>query len=247
MPMEFKEMVTEELKNSVPRCVQDQNGNHVVQKCIETMPSRVGFVVNAFSGNVHHLATHAYGCRVIQRLLEHCKDTPEVKPILNEILHHISLLVRDQYGNYVVQDLLIHGNDGYRRAVGETLKGKLMELSRHKFASNVVEKLFQYGTNDERYAFLTELMTECTPEGYSALLCMVKDQFANYVVQKLLDLSDIPQRIAIVNHIRPHAAMLRRFTYGKHIMARIDRLAETLPKGFEHTDMLGYANYGATR
>ena len=225
MTPQYKEMVATELRGSVPKCVQDQNGNHVIQKCIETMPNEVNFIVSAFKGNVQHLATHAYGCRVIQRLLEHCKSLPRlISPILDEILGHVNMLVTDQYGNYVVQDLLIHGDAKYRYTVSGHLRGSFCELSKHKYASNVVEKIFQYGTAKERFELLDELMGGITSEGYSPFLCMVKDQYANYVVQKLLDLSDDQQRAAIINHIQPHSAMLRKFTYGKHIMSRIDRL-----------------------
>lgn len=49
------------------RCVRDQNGNHVIQKCIECVPSeRIGFIISAFRGQVASLSMHPYGCRVIQ-------------------------------------------------------------------------------------------------------------------------------------------------------------------------------------
>lgn len=62
-------------------CVKDQNGNHVVQKCIEHVASaRTGMIVRAFAGQVLMLSTHPYGCRVIQRLLEHCSVRPRSSP-----------------------------------------------------------------------------------------------------------------------------------------------------------------------
>lgn len=51
------------------------------------------------------LSTHPYGCRVIQRILEHC--TPEqTSPVLNELHHNTETLIQDQYGNYVIQHVL---------------------------------------------------------------------------------------------------------------------------------------------
>ena len=58
------------------KCVKDQNGNHVIQKCIERVPSHlIQFIIDSFTGQVYALATHPYGCRVIQRILEHCSDS----------------------------------------------------------------------------------------------------------------------------------------------------------------------------
>ena len=227
MNPEHRLMTARELHHHVPQCVRDQNGNHVIQKCIETMPTRVQFIVSAFHGQIQTLAAHAYGCRVIQRLLEFCRDSPEITPVLDEIVDNVTALCSDQYGNYVVQDLLIHGSSKFRKKVELKLKGCFMEYSRHKFASNVVEKLYQYGTSAERYQLLAELCEDLGPENISPLVCMVKDQFANYVVQKLLDLSDEGQRRAIVMHMRPHTAMLKRYNYAKHIVVRVERFLES--------------------
>lgn len=60
------EMVAE-LDGSIMKCVGDQNGNHVIQKCIECVPQdRVQFIVSSFFGQVVSLSSHPYGCRVIQ-------------------------------------------------------------------------------------------------------------------------------------------------------------------------------------
>ena len=70
-----KAILVKELEGHVMKCVKDQNGNHVIQKCIERVPPHlIQFIVDAFSGQVYALATHPYGCRVIQRILEYCSD-----------------------------------------------------------------------------------------------------------------------------------------------------------------------------
>lgn len=56
-----------ELDGHVMRCVRDQNGNHVIQKCIECIPENaIQFIVCTFYDQVVTLSTHPYGCRVIQ-------------------------------------------------------------------------------------------------------------------------------------------------------------------------------------
>jgi pumilio RNA-binding family len=51
----------------------------------------------AFTGNVYELATHPYGCRVLQRCFEHASPG-QVVPLLEE-LHGRSLdLMQDQFG-----------------------------------------------------------------------------------------------------------------------------------------------------
>lgn len=52
---------------------------------------------------------------------------------------------------------------------------------------------------------------------------MMRDQFANYVVQKMIDVSEPTQLKKLMNKIRPHMASLRKYTYGKHINAKLEK------------------------
>jgi len=54
---------------------------------------------------VFSLSTHPYGCRVIQRILEHCTQE-QTTPILEELHQQTEQLIQDQYGNYVIQHVL---------------------------------------------------------------------------------------------------------------------------------------------
>lgn len=65
--MELQSQMVTELDGSVMKCVRDQNGNHVIQKCIECVPQdQIRFITASFFGHVVSLSTHPYGCRVIQ-------------------------------------------------------------------------------------------------------------------------------------------------------------------------------------
>jgi len=87
-----------ELEPHILRCVKDSNGNHVIQKVIERVsPDRLGFV-STFIGHVFELASHPFGCRVLQRCLEHLPDV-QTRPLLDELLaNHVPHLMQDQFG-----------------------------------------------------------------------------------------------------------------------------------------------------
>ncbi|MGH0127750.1 UNVERIFIED_CONTAM: hypothetical protein FKN15_035449 [Acipenser sinensis] len=211
-----------ELDGHVLKCVKDQNGNHVVQKCIECVqPQALQFIIDAFKGQVFVLSTHPYGCRVIQRILEHC--TPEqTMPILEELHHHTEQLVQDQYGNYVIQHVLEHGRPEDKSKIVAEIRGKVLALSQHKFASNVVERCVTHSSRSERALLIDEVC--CQNDGpHTALYTMMKDQYANYVVQKMIDMAEPAQRKIIMHKIRPHIATLRKYTYGKHILAKLEK------------------------
>ncbi|XP_058612225.1 pumilio homolog 2 isoform X8 [Onychostoma macrolepis] len=214
--------IVRELDGHVLKCVKDQNGNHVVQKCIECVqPQALQFIIDAFQGQVFVLSTHPYGCRVIQRILEHCTQE-QTLPILEELHQHSEQLGQDQYGNYVIQHVLEHGRPEDKSKIVAEVRGKVLALSQHKFASNVVEKCVIHSSRAERALLIDEVC--CQKDGpHSALYTMMKDQYANYVVQRMIDMAEPAQRKIIMHKIRPHIATLRKYTYGKHILAKLEK------------------------
>ncbi|KAL2557512.1 Pumilio-like protein 1 [Forsythia ovata] len=215
--------MVEELDGHVMRCVRDQNGNHVIQKCIECIPEEhIQFIVTTFFDQVMTLSTHPYGCRVIQRVLEHCEDAKTQCKVMEEILGSVSMLAQDQYGNYVIQHVLEHGKPNERSTIIQELAGNIVQMSQQKFASNVVEKCLAFGDPDERQLLVNEMLGS-TDEN-EPLQAMMKDQFANYVVQKVLETCSDQQRELILSRIKVHLNALKKYTYGKHIVARVEKL-----------------------
>ncbi|XP_069999716.1 pumilio homolog 2 isoform X11 [Penaeus vannamei] len=214
--------IVRELDGHVLKCVKDQNGNHVVQKCIECVdPMALQFIINAFQGQVFTLSTHPYGCRVIQRILEHCTGD-QTSPVLEELHQHTEQLLQDQYGNYVIQHVLEHGKPEDKSKIVGVVRGGVLKLSQHKFASNVVEKCVTHATRAER-AMLIEEVCGYNDNAHSSLLMLMKDQYANYVVQKMIDVAEPAQRKMLMHKIRPHISTLRKYTYGKHILAKLEK------------------------
>ncbi|XP_008781738.2 pumilio homolog 5-like isoform X3 [Phoenix dactylifera] len=221
--LDQKTQLVEELDGHVMRCVRDQNGNHVIQKCIECVPTeRIVFVISAFRGQVATLSMHPYGCRVIQRVLEHCTDDLQNQCIVDEILQSACQLAQDQYGNYVTQHVLERGKPHERSQIINKLAGQVVQMSQHKFASNVIEKCFEHGNTAEREHLLEEIVGQT--EENDSLLIMMKDQFANYVVQKILETCSDKQREILLNRVKIHLQSLKKYTYGKHIVARVEQL-----------------------
>lgn len=67
----------------------------------------------------------------------------------------------------------------------------------------------------------------------------MKDQYANYVVQKMIDVAEPQQRKQLMHKIRPHIHSLRKFTYGKHILAKLEKY---LLKNSEFSAILSGSN-----
>jgi len=207
---------------NVLTCVQNQNGNHVIQKCIERMPvEHIQFVVDALQGHAEELAQNAFGCRVLQRLIEHCTDAEKVSPLLDEILRSVDQMAQDQYGNYVLQHILEHGVEDNRQTIMNVITSNILELSCHKFSSNVVESAILRCSTDESIRVSQAIMGDPSDTN-PPLLTMMRDRYGNYIIQRLLESSLSSHREALLHRLKDQLHQLRKFTYSKHIVQVVE-------------------------
>jgi len=79
------------------------------------------------------IATHQFGFQVIQCAIS-CCTADQVTRIVDELEPQVESLSQDQYGNRVIQRVLIHGRLNDKSRIIKQLRGKFTVLSRHKFA-----------------------------------------------------------------------------------------------------------------
>lgn len=238
-----------EFKNDVVQCIHDANGNHVMQKIVECLSSKakaarssgdaetanffrneIQFIIDDVLKSIAPLSCHPYGCRVLQRILEHCLE-PQKSDILDALQLCHKTLLDDQYGNYVIQHVLQYGRVSDRQSILEIIiAGGLLTLSRQKFASNVVEKLLKYGTPDQRNGVVAAMLHKvhdnsipsADPEGTEIVIFMVRDAYANYVVQTALDVApEGDERRRLLAVLNANVNQLRQYTFAKHIVAKL--------------------------
>ncbi|KAJ4719986.1 putative Pumilio [Melia azedarach] len=248
---EEKNMVFHEIMPHAFSLMTDVFGNYVIQKFFEHgTASQIRELADQLTGHVLTLSLQMYGCRVIQKAIEVVEldqQTRMVKELdghimrcsyrefwsiammqkpncimMDEILQSVCMLAQDQYGNYVVQHVLEHGKPHERSAIIKKLTGQIVQMSQQKFASNVIEKCLTFGTPTERQTLVNEMLGSIDEN--EPLQVMMKDQFANYVVQKVLETCDDQQLELILNRIKVHLNALKKYTYGKHIVARVEKL-----------------------
>jgi len=211
-----------ELDGHVLKCIHDQNGNHVIQKCVELVePENVQFIVEEVVEHAVVLAEHSYGCRVVQRILEYGSNEQK-EPIMRKIMISVRQLINDQYGNYVIQHVVEHGTEEERMVIVDIARNDIFGLSNHKFASNVVERCLQHGSPEQRKELIDLFINGDGPPNASPLSLLVRDQYGNYVVQRILDIAEPSQRQKVVEILREQVSAIKKYSYGKHIIARLE-------------------------
>ena len=216
--------ITKELEGHYAKCIEDQNGNHVIQKLIERLkPGKENNgIYEVVYKNIVELSKHQYGCRVIQTLLKKCNEK-QVTKMLEKIYKDVKELSEDQYGNYIIQYILENQKGKNVDSIYEGLKGNIYDFSIHKYASNVVERALTFGNEKQRQNIINEII-EQDDQVKECLLSMVKDKFGNYVVQKIIEFSTPEMRKNIINRIIMSQSFKKKDGFSKHVINFIEKL-----------------------
>ncbi|KAJ0988608.1 hypothetical protein J5N97_006964 [Dioscorea zingiberensis] len=194
--------------------IKDLNGNHVIQRCLQSLTSEDNkLIFEAAAKHCVEIATHRHGCCVLQRCIAHSVGEHRLR-LVSEVSANGLLLSQDPFGNYVVQFILDSKNQSVIMILASQFEGNYVQLSMQKFSSNVVEKCLKVFGEEGRAKIIAELLSVHHFEQ------LMQDPYANYVVQSALVNSKGPLHTALVEAIRPHASVLRTSPYCKRIFSR---------------------------
>ena len=218
----YLSQITLELKDHFEKCIEDQNGNHVIQKLIERLkPGENNGIYDVVYKNIVDFSKHQYGCRVIQTLLKKCNEE-QVTKMLEKIYKDVKELSEDQYGNYIIQYILENQKGKNVNSIYDGLKGNIYDFSIHKYASNVVERALTFGNEKQRQNIINEII-EQDNQMKECLLSMVKDKFGNYVVQKIIEFSEPEMRKNIIERIIKSQNLKKKDGFSKHVINFIEK------------------------
>jgi len=233
-------------EHRIVRLIRDLNGNHCIQKCLDTY----NVVENApifaeVRAELMTVATHQHGCCVLQRCID--VASPETSAeLLAEIHTNATKLIRDKYGNYAFQYALekhrAAGDQDQADALVQRLKGSFAELMQQKFSSHAVEKCIELASEPVRSAIVEEVIDS------GELSKVAADMFGNYVVQKILTVSrqEQRQRVARLLYNDP---LVRSSQFSKHVVGLCEKAlsGERSERGRRNQQSGDKSGYGGRR
>jgi hypothetical protein len=203
------------LQNRVVELIQDLNGNHVIQKCLNRLTAQQSqFIFDAVGRHCIDVGTHRHGCCVLQRCIDHASGEQKAW-LIRQISNNAYVLVQDPFGNYVVQYILDLNEPIFTEPLVAMFQGRVGQLSKQKFSSNVIEKCLRCAQEPSKDMLIEEMLQ---PAELDRLL---RDSFANYVIQTALDYANPAMKTRLIEAIRPHLPAIRTTPYGRRIQAKI--------------------------
>jgi pumilio RNA-binding family len=181
---EEREALVRELAPCTVELYESPWGNHVLQKIIQVMPTTsLGPIVEDIMRKGYRVvARHKFGCRVIERLIEHSSET-ESGELLDLIVAEAQQLCRHEFSNFVIQSLIEHGSDRRRGMVVQQLLPDLPMLASHRTASHVVQKMLNNCGPEELAAIVSTIFNPAPP---NSLEQIAASRYGSNVVEEML-------------------------------------------------------------
>ena len=171
-------------------------------------------ILSAVGDSCLEISTHRHGCCVMQRCLDAASGEQRAS-LVQQISYCCLTLMQDPYGNYVIQYVLDHCSQNEIDLIVSCPLGRLNNLSKQKFSSNVIEKCLEKANEDLLSRYILEL---CQPTYIRDLL---HDQYANYVLQRAIQVANYEEGLHLVNTLRPHLASIRNTGCGRRIVSKV--------------------------
>ncbi|KAL4503411.1 hypothetical protein ABPG72_001017 [Tetrahymena utriculariae] len=207
---EFIKYILDNQSKTYQTLQNDKFGNYVIQKCLEIFDedhlSQLLILLNATllikpeqklpnltkenQSKDSDLCSDQYGCLIIQKLIEIYKTKPDSKikkqvgQMIEKVINDSHRLAQRQFSNYVVQQIIEKGAPEHKNMLYQNVISKcFISLAMDKYGSNVAEKAIKYAEQDQK----KQIWGLISSNNFNALLNMVNDQYANYVVQRIFD------------------------------------------------------------
>lgn len=169
---------------------------------------------------------HPHGCCVVQTCLDAARNTMQYETLASTIASNALYLMKDAYGNYVVQHIIENGVPRHTTAVVEKIlssRAGISELSQQKYSSNVVESCLKNAEPRPRTQLIRQIFEPSTTE------LLLSHKFGNYVVQCAFAVASTLERETMVEALKPHLPVVLNSTGGRRL---VQRILENMPGAF---------------
>ncbi|MCQ2817688.1 MAG: hypothetical protein MJ252_10525 [archaeon] len=233
----IKKFLSALVPNVIP-LIKELNGTHVVQLFTKTFPSYSDIINKIIVENCHLLAIHRHGCCVLQKYLQ-TSEEEMLLGLIKQLIKNCLDLVVDQFGNYVIQSILLMKNISYGNEITRKITENVCFYAKHKYSSNVVEKCLDHCDGQTKQKLFEKLTQK------ENIQDLILDEHGNYIVQKVLSTQDPETQKNMINAILPLMERISTLNYGERIINRLNMTYPQLKtmrprKGFNPMMKMGF-------
>ena len=221
-------------------------GCRVIQRLLEhCSEAQRASLLSEIMAALDDLCRNSYGNYVIQHVLIH-GGAEQRSAVVHSIRGKLLPLSKHKFASNVVEKAFAYANKRDRDALLDEVMGRdapcreqQQQLQQADVSSAVLLAMVKgqlppllcalracsYRFARDANRMLVRRCCLCCVRRCAVVRCRwCSDQFGNYVIQRLIDVLDEEQKLGLVQRIKRFVPSLKKIPYGKHILAKIDKL-----------------------
>ena len=185
-----KDIIISGIKDGFIKLFFDAFGCHVLEKLLTCFEDEyVNFIYTYIFDNFLNLTNNSNGIYIIKKILTFTQKKELHEKLKSIVKKNAIFLIKQSYGNFVIQ-VIIEIWEDYKE-ITDLFKGHFFPLSLEKYASNVIERCI------EKDKEILENYIKEIIEG-NCISDVMKSNYGNYVVQKVIKLSEGESKMKFV-------------------------------------------------
>ena len=212
-------LLVDELKGHVWDALRCPHANYVLQKGLKVVRAGAAqFILDELlapgTGSIMRAAKHQFGCRVVQRIIEHL-SVPQLVDVFQCLAAEAGKLSRHTYGCFVVRSLLEHGPAGTRHDILLTLARDIETTMCSRHGRAVVADAFALGIEKDQQALAHALIVtgawpRCAHSG---------SRYIPPITNRMLELLPSDQVQAMFDSLTAAELGLKKHRIGRRLLA----------------------------
>ena len=193
-------------------------GNHILQKYLSIVKKKefTNFLYDYIYNNFIPLIRERHGVCVLQKsFLE--ADEEQKKKLLNLILNNLELIMKDCFGNFLIQ-YIFNNLDSLKfediLPIVKKLEENIVDYCKCRFSASIIEKCFERGNPEISGHIIKNLFDN----HLDSIIDILVNPFGFYVIKKSLKIQDENYKRKIIKFIWSNKDKLCSTSYGNKII-----------------------------
>ena len=200
--------------------INDLNGTHIIYKLLLLKSKSKSLVEENILKNIKSIYISREGSNLLKKFFDiinkECnlnKDYKKLIIFINIINNNLPLIITDQYGNYLIRHIVCDLNNPINGMLYKNIINNLVYYSNQKYSSNVVENCL------DKVKWRDLIIEEFSKQ--NVFNCIFLNEYGNYVIQKVLALSNETQKNIFFNYIIQVSKKLQTLPFGPKLISKL--------------------------
>ena len=200
--------------------INDLNGTHIIYKLLLLKSKYIRLIEEHICNNIQNIYVTREGSNLLKKYFDiinkesnNMKNYDKLIFFINAINNNLSLIITDQFGNYVIRHIILNLNYNINNVIIQNIIKNIVYYSNQKYSSNVVENCMD--NNYVKEYILNELTKQYIFNN------IFLNEYGNYVIQKAISLADDEKKDIFFKYIIQVTRQLQTLPFGSKLLSKL--------------------------